>query len=197
MKAPPWPRELPAALLTLSQSWQGETNPLWSPGKLQPVTYVPVDCLGCPGGCWSPGDFADIWEQLSNLKCHRRCHISQPGTRSGESDFSAAVWESLGIQTTGDWTQMERAKSWKVSCLRWGIWTKQWPRACLDAWGTQEREGATPRSKANWRCQIKACLGSSGELLHGNVLFRCFIEFSRSSFSLGLKWGREQRVPSH
>lgn len=71
------------------------------------------------------------------------------------------------------------------------------PRAQLSAFGTREREGATPWSKVIRRCQTKACLGSAGELLHGNVLCRCFIEFSRRSSSLGLKYEREQSVPSH
>lgn len=53
MKISPRPPELPAALLTLSQSRKGESNPLWSPGKLQTVTYVPIHCPGCPEGCWS------------------------------------------------------------------------------------------------------------------------------------------------
>lgn len=111
--------------------------------------------------------------------------LQQPGTWSSVQE--------CGHPNQGAWTQPEEAKNRKWTYLRWVISTRQWPRAYLDAFGAQEREKATPQSKANWRWPDKSLPRLQQWRLHVNIPFGCFTEFSRRV----LHWGwnmRENRM---
>lgn len=156
MKISPQPPELPAALLALARSRQGESNPLWSPGKLQTVTYMPIHCPGCPEGCWSLEillisesscqtevsqtlSYRSAWHAEGLFSLYQRDRVWASKTRVGDlfeaGDLDQAVakgsprcfWHSG--ERRGNTLVRSRLEMPNKSLLRLRWWTASWERA--------------------------------------------------------------------
>lgn len=165
-----------AASLTLSRA--GETKPLWSWGMLQPVTCVPRDCPGCPEGCWS----------LSERGC--QTEVSQ--TLSSMSAWHA---EQMGRLLCASVTQHRRPKLGGPKGPRagnpviWGGWFEPSGGQGLTSMllVLRREKGQHHSPKATGDATQKLAQAPAVNCFMGTCCSDALLNFSRSSFSLGLK----------